>query len=204
MTTPKSTTESTTTAQPETENPKPKRRPTGGKGNQPKKQASKNRAVVKMRRKKIIKAMLEGKTHQEAGIIAGFKPENAGSQVQQTLGKPAMQSALQIAMEKAGVNDELISERLHTLIHGKKVISATVIQGPGSADLKDAGSMTKDFIEVDDNQAIAKGIEIACKIKGAFTEKHEVDIKQPVTIVIKKFCSRVQKPAENAPGGSPA
>lgn len=91
-------------------------------------------------------------------------------------------------MEKHGVSDDCIAERLRVLIYGKKVISANVFVPGSGTDLADAGSMTKDFIEVDDNQAIAKGIEIACKLKGAFAaEKKDVNIKRPLTVVIRRF-----------------
>ena len=81
-------------------NTEKKTKPRGGI--QPRKQASKSKIAVKMRRKKIIKAILDGKTQQEAGIIAGFKPENAGKQVQQTLANPTIMNALVSAMEKHG------------------------------------------------------------------------------------------------------
>lgn len=161
---------------------------------QPKTQAPKSKLAVKMRRKKIIKALAEGKTQQEAGIIAGLSPKTAGQQVQKTLSNPIIANALIAEMEKAGVTDELLAERLHTLLFGTKVISANIF-APGSPipgggpDLADANGMTKDFVEVPDNVALAKGIEIACKIKGQFTEKHEHDIKQPITVIIRKFCS---------------
>lgn len=171
-------------------------------GNQPKNQATKSRAVVKQRRKKIIKAILEGKTHQEAGIIAGLKPENAGSQVSKILQNPPVRNALLEAMEKAGMTDEYLALKHRALIEGTKVISATIVQGPDSSDLKDAGSMSKDFIEVPDNQALAKGLEMMYKLRGKFTEKHEVDIKQPVTIVIRKFCSRGPVDANPGPEGA--
>jgi hypothetical protein len=45
--------------------PKPKR----SGGVQPKKQVPKGKLAVKMRRKKIIAALVEGKTLKEAGII---------------------------------------------------------------------------------------------------------------------------------------
>lgn len=173
-------------------NPTPKRskRPQ----NQPKHQAAKSKAAVKMRRKKIIKALAEGKTQQEAGIIAGLSPKTAAAQVNQTLKNPIIQNALVAEMEKAGVTDALLAERLHTLLHGTKVIAANIF-APGSPipgggpDLADANGMTRDFVEVPDNVALAKGIEIACKIKGQFTEKHEHEIKQPITVVVRKFCS---------------
>lgn len=185
----------------------PKAKRTKKPQNQPKHQASKTKAAVRMRRKKIIKALADGKSEQEAGIIAGFKPENAGVQVSQTLRNPIVQNALIAEMEKAGVSDAVLAERLHSLLFGTKVIAANIFAGGspvpgGGPDLADANSMTRDFVEVPDNVALAKGIEIACKIKGQFTEKHEVDLKRPVTVIIRKFCSPVDPSAGvNQPAG---
>lgn len=178
-----------------------KKEPKPRGGVQPKTQAPKNKAAVKMRRKKIIKAVAEGKTLQEAGIIAGLAPKSAESQVCKTLKNPQVQNALVSEMEKIGLGDACIAERLHTLIHGKKVISAVILAPGSDTDPADAGSMTKDFIEVDDNQAIAKGIELACKIKGQFAaDKHDVNIKRPLTVVIRKFSDD----DEPSPGGPTA
>jgi len=180
----------------EPDNPQPKRAP---RGIQPQKQAPKNAVAVKRRRKIIAAALLEGKSNQDAGIAAGFSEKTAADQVSQTLRNPKFQSTLIAEMEKSGINDSYLSEKLRALIEGTKVISATVIAPGSGSDLKDAGSMSKDFIEVPDNIALAKGIEIAFKIRGQFTDKHEVEVKQPVNIIIRKFCTREKPPQEGAP-----
>jgi hypothetical protein len=176
--------------------PKPKR----SGGVQPRKQANKNRAVVKKRRKKIIKDILAGKTNQEAGIAAGFSPKTAAQQVSQTLRNPIIQNALLAEMEKIGMDDAFFAQQHRELILGTKIISATIIVPGSGSDLQDAGSMSKDFIEVPDLQAKAKGLEMAYKLTGRFTEKHEVDVKRPVNIIIRKFCSRGTLPTEGAAG----
>jgi hypothetical protein len=176
--------------------PKPKR----DGGVQPRKQANKNRAVVKKRRKKIIKDILAGKTNQEAGIAAGFSPKTAAQQVSQTLRNPIIQNALLAEMEKIGMDDAFFAQQHRELILGTKIISATIIVPGSGSDLQDAGSMSKDFIEVPDLQAKAKGLEMAYKLTGRFTEKHEVDMKRPVNVIIRKFCSRGTPPTEGAIG----
>jgi len=188
--------------EPDSPQPKPKRAIRGGV--QPKHHAQKGKVAVAMRRKKIIKALAEGKTLKEAGIIGGLSEKTAATQVFQNLQKPTMMNALVSAMEKRGITDDCLSERLHTLLYGKKVIAANVFAPGSSTDLADAGSMTKDFVEVDDNVAIAKGIELACKIKGQFVDKHEVDMKAPIRVVIRKFCSRGEKPDGPGSGGATA
>ena len=186
-----------------TDNGTTKEKPAKPRGGvQPKTQASKSKIAVKMRRKKIIKAILDGKTQQEAGIIGGFKPENAGSQVAKTLQNPLIMNALVSAMEKRGISDDCIAERLHALLYGTKVISANIFAPGSGTDLADAGSMTKDFVEVADNVAIGKGLEIACKIKGVFSEKREHEIKRPLTILVRRFCADDDAPVPGSGGAT--
>ena len=164
--------------------PKPTK-PRGGV--QPKKQAPKGKLAVKMRRKKIIAALVEGKTLKEAGIIGGLSPKTAATQVCATLQNPIVQNALIHEMEKMGMTDDYLAAHLRQLIEGTKIISANIIVTGGS-DLADGGSMTRDFIEVPDNQALAKGLELACKLKGAFAaEKRDLNLKRPLTVVIRRF-----------------
>jgi hypothetical protein len=167
----------------------PKRQPCGI---QPQKQANKTRAAVELRRKKIIRDILAGKTQQEAGIAAGLSSKSARSQVAQILANPNVKNALIHEMEKLGMTNDFLAGHHKQLIEGTKVISAMVIAPGSGSDLADAGSLTKDFIEVPDLVAKAKGLELAYKLKGLFTEKHEVDVKRPVTVVIRKFCSRTE------------
>jgi hypothetical protein len=168
-----------TAAQSET---KPKR----DGGIQPRKQASKSRAVVKMRRKQIIKDILAGKTQQEAGIAAGFSPKSARSQVAQILANPNVKDALIQEMEKIGMTDDYLAAHHRQLIEGKKLIPA-----------RGSDSETGPYFEVPDNQARARGLELAYRLMGRFSDKHEVDAKAPVQIIIRKFCSRGAKDASD-------
>jgi len=167
-----------------------KNKPRGGV--QPKTQASKSKIAVKMRRKKIIKAILEGKTQQESGIAAGFSHKTAGSQVSKTLQNPIVQNALIHEMEKIGMNDDFLAEHLRKLIDAKKVISANIIVTGGGSDLADAGKMRKDYIQVPDYSAMARGLDLICRLRGLYKDRTEVDVKRPLTIVIRKFCSRTE------------
>jgi hypothetical protein len=172
-----------TTAQSKT---KPKR----DGGIQPRKQASKSRVVVEMRRKQIIKDILAGKTQQETGINAGFSPKSARSQVAQTLANPIVKDALIAAMEKLGIDDIYLAQQHRALIEGTKVISATIITPGGGSELADAGSLRKDFIEIPDYAAMARGLDMAYRLLGRYKDRTGVELKQPVSIIIRKFCSR--------------
>ena len=157
------------------------------RGVQPKTHAKKNRAAVEARRKTIINALLDGKTSLQAGTEAGLSPKTAESQVSQILNNPKTQSTLIEAMERRGMGDDYLAEHHRMLIEGTKVISANIIVPGGGTDLKDAGSMTKDFIEVPDFQAKAKGLDMFYRLLGLYKDKQEIDLKQPITFVTKDF-----------------
>ena len=177
-----------TTQTPTTAQTKPKR----DGGVQPRKQANKARAVVQMRRNKIIKDVLAGKTHQESGVAAGFSPKTAAQQVSQTLRNPIVQNALRTALEKAGLTDEFLANKHRELLSAKRYIPARGNdEGSGSA---------QGYIEVDDFAAQVRALDITHKVAGRYVDRHEVDTKQPLQIVIKKFCSRGTPPQEGAPG----
>ena len=155
-----------------------KRKP---RGVQPKKQAAKNRVAVKARRTKLLKALTEGKTNKEAGIEAGFSPKSAVEQVSQTLRDPKFQDTLCAAMESIGVTNKYLAERHKELIEATKVISCNITV-PGGTDMADAHSQTKDFIDVPDHQARAKGLDMTYRLRGLYQDKLKVD--SSISIVV--------------------
>ena len=148
------------------------------RGIQPKTHAAKSRVAAQVRRKIIANALLDGKTTMEAGLLAGLSPKTADSQVSQILNHPKTKDTLLAAMTARGMDNAYLAEHHRMLIEGKKFIPA-----------RGSDSETNSYIEVPDNQARAKGLELAYRLMGGFTEKHELDIKRPVNIVIRKFCS---------------
>ena len=180
-----------------TAQPKPKR----SGGAQPKHHAPKTRIASKMRRKQIVKDILAGKPLQQAGIDAGLSPKTAASQVTQILAEPKTQDALLAAFEKRGMGDDYAADHHKQLIEATKVISANVFVPGSSTDLADAGSMTKDFVEVPDFQSKAKGLEMLYKLRGKFaTEKHDVNVKRPLTILIRRFSDEGDQPEGSSEG----
>jgi hypothetical protein len=105
-------------------------------------------------------------------------------------------------MEKIGMDDAFFAQQHRELILGTKIISATIIVPGSGSDLQDAGSMSKDFIEVPDLQAKAKGLEMIYKLTGRFTEKHEHEIKRPLTVVIRRFSDDDAPPDSGAREGA--
>jgi hypothetical protein len=173
---------------------------------QPRHHAPKGRVAASLRRKKIIKGIITGKTNRQAGIDSGLSPKTAAAQVTAILKEPETQLNLRTAMEKLGMDDSFFALQLHDLVLGTKIISAMFIAPGSGTDLKDAGSMTKDFIEVPDFAAKAKGIELAYKLTGRMTDKHDVNVKPSITVVVRKFSPRGQPsvaPGSEGAEGSP-
>lgn len=142
---------------------------------QPKTHAAKSKEAVKRRRKTIIKALAEGKTNKEAGIIAGLSPKTAPAQVTAILKEPETQNSFKALLDKY-VPDEVLGEKYKSLLESKKCISAMVVS-PSGEGMKDANSMSKDFIEVDDCAVQLKAADSIAKLKGHMIEKHSVGVE---------------------------
>lgn len=165
---------------------------------QPRHHAPKTKAASALRRKKIIKAFVEGRNLKEAAIATGLSPKTAAQQVSAILKEPEVQRTLQATMEAIGINDNYLAEHLRMLIDSKKVIRANIIASGGVADLKDAGSAIKGYVAIPDYMAMARGLDLVCRLRGLYKDRTRVDIKPPVTVVIRKFCSRGNPPTEGA------
>ena len=145
------------------------------KQNQPKHHANKSKSACKLRRKKIIKALAEGKTNQQAGVEAGLSPKTAADQVSQIISEPKTRSEFQKLLDDA-VPDSELATKYKALLESKKCISAMVVASSGEG-MKDANSMTRDFVEVDDCAVQLKAADSISKLKGHLVEK-------PTNIVI--------------------
>lgn len=129
------------------------------KQNQPKHHANKSKSACKLRRKKIIKALAEGKTNQQAGVEAGLSPKTASDQVSQIISEPKTRSEFQKLLDDA-VPDSELATKYKALLESKKCISAMW-----------------DFVEVDDCAVQLKAADSISKLKGHLVEK-------PTNIVI--------------------
>jgi hypothetical protein len=81
-------------------------------------------------------------------------------------------------MSKHGLDDVSLPKKHADLLDATKTVSA--VSG------RDAGADSVDFVDVPDWQARAKGLEMAYKLKGAFTEKREVTGKDGGPILHKR------------------
>ena len=146
---------------------KPKKKTTK-KQNQPRSHAAKNRAASALRRKRIIRDVAGGKTLKQAGVNAGLNPKTAESQVSQILKEPKVIESFRALLDKV-CPDSKLAAKYDALLEAKKVISAMVIS-PNGEGMKDANTMTKDFIEVDDCAVQLKCADSIAKLKGHLIE----------------------------------
>jgi len=92
---------------------------------------------------KLVKGVAAGKPKYIAAIEAGYSPKSAPQIADETLKKPNVQNALQLALEKAGITPELIMapvvdalrhEELETRLKGHdravKIVQPKQADGP--------------------------------------------------------------------------
>lgn len=128
-------------------------------------------AVDNLRATNIAKRL-----HEKNGNAAAVAKELGCSRqnVNQTKKRPAVRKALQQIinknLKKAGISTEKVYSTLADELEANKVISCNVIASDGEG-MKDANSMTKDFVDVPDWQARDKALDKCLKLMG--------HIKQP-------------------------
>lgn len=83
---------------------------------------------------------------------------------------PRIKSAMAKALERAGATEDKIAQVVARNLDAQKVISANIINKSGEG-MKDADSMTKDFIEVPDGTVQLKAAELAGKFRSDFIER---------------------------------
>jgi len=147
---------------------------------QPKTHAGKSKQATKLRRKKILNSILNGKTQQQAGIEAGLSPKTAPAQVTAILKEPETRATFFDLLHKA-VPDDFHANTFRECMEATKVISANII-AKGGEGMADAHSMTKDFIDVPDYAVRrASAVDVA-KLKG-YTDDNPINTG-PINIMI--------------------
>jgi hypothetical protein len=120
---------------------------------------------LKIRERKFIKAILDGKCPTDAMREAGYAENTALYKSGEKLKK--VKSTIQQLMEKRGLTDDRLLEVLEQGLESKKVIAANII-APNGEGMKDANSLTKDFIEVEDFATRHKYLDTALKLKDSY------------------------------------
>jgi phage terminase small subunit len=131
-----------------------------------------------IRERKLLDNLTSGKFKHanEALIDAGYSESVANSRAKDVIGKPRFQEALQERMDKHDLTDDRLLRKLSAGIDAQKIISANVIIKTENGDeMKEADSMTKDFIEVDDWGAQYRFWKEAANMRGLIP-KDKLDI----------------------------
>lgn len=140
---------------------------------------------LNIRERKFVKSIIEGKSAAQAMRDAGYSERMAKSCASEKLVKTS--ETIQQLMEKKGLTDDYLLQGLLEGTKATKVISATVIAKNGEG-MKDADSMSKDFIDVDDFPTRHKYIETGLKLKGHLRDK--LDISGDIVVEVVKFGSK--------------
>ena len=149
-----------------TESSTPSSTPTPSKKSleQPKSHAPKDRATVALRRRLLIKGVLQGEHIKDVGIATGLSPKTASSTAGRILQEPQTQAAFISILEKKGVTDEFLAEKTKTLLNAKKTLF-----------FQKDGEVT-DEREVEALETQRKTLELATKLKGHLKDRSEVDV----------------------------
>jgi hypothetical protein len=97
------------------------------------------------------------------------------------------------ALERAGITPEYRAAELVKLTQANKVISCNVIASDGEG-MKDANSMTKDFIDVPDNAVRLNAHKHIAELMGDVKSKVEHEVSGKVTFVEMKEIELNGKP----------
>jgi hypothetical protein len=135
-----------------------------------------------IRERKLIKGIIEGKSGIQAMKDAGYADSTAWKKGSQKLAQ--LKPNIQELMEKKGLTDDYLIDGLMEGTKATKVISATIVAKNGEG-MKDADSMSKDFIDVEDYLTRHKYIETGFKLKGHLRDK--IDLAGDVTIEIISY-----------------
>jgi len=121
-------------------------------------------ANLTIKQRKLVKGIADGKTQKQAALEAGYSPKNADNIASHELKKTQVSAAIQDLMEELGLDDKSLLRIHKDMLEAKRIISVMVSKEAN-------GGGTVDFIDVPDWQARGKGLEMAYKLKGAFTDK---------------------------------
>ena len=139
------------------------------------------------RERKFLKYLGQGLDKGEAAIKAGYSAKSAGSLAYQTLQKPLVKTAFQNMLHNHGVTDEKLATVIREGLDANKVISANII-APSGAEMADANSMTKDFVDVHDWLARHKFCDTALKLTSKYPNEkveHEVQGNLDHRVLVK-------------------
>jgi hypothetical protein len=146
------------------------------------KRSEKQKKEISIRKRKTIKGIMEGKPVSKAMREAGFSSKTAHGRCSTKAKELA--PTIQALMEKRGLTDNRLLDVLDDGLKANKVISCNII-ALDKEGMKDADSMTKDFVDVEDHPTRHKFLDTALKLKGHM--KDNEDKNQQITVVVQKW-----------------
>lgn len=140
--------------------------------------------MLNLRQQKFKANRLAGMNLTNAAIAAGYSRKYAmakGTKIDRLI-----RVELESAFEQAGLTDKAIVEHALEGLKATKAISCNVIAQNGEG-MKDANSMTKDFVDVPDWQARHKYFETILKLTGKLKDKPLIDLSEHKTYNVTKI-----------------
>jgi len=139
---------------------------------------------LSFRERRLIKNLQDPncKSLSEAMRASGYAESTIRDHPGRIVGNSRVKEAITEIMDRQGITDDRLVEVLGQGLGATKVISAMVIKGDPSSiadekdGMKEADSMTKDFIEVDDYMARHKYLETGLKLRGHLQSKVDVNV----------------------------
>ena len=140
-----------------------------------------------VKQRKFVKYFVESGNASEAALKAGYSFRESG---QENLSKPLVLDAFQKLLDKNGLTDQKIIDKLNQLIDAKRVQSCNILIK------KEDGKVIpqenpNDFIEVEDNHVQADMVKFLCKLKERLNGRdHKQD--KPVQNFYMQFVNLVE------------
>ena len=136
------------------------------------KTGNKNEKALTIREQKVVSNLMAGMNKKDALLSAGYAESTATKVPDEIIGKNRIQKAIKDRMEEMDLDDQTFLDTLKEGLQATKIISAIVI-APAGEGMKEAGGMTRDFIEVPDFDARHKYLTTGLKLKGHLRDKIE-------------------------------
>jgi len=117
------------------------------------KQLGKSKKALELRAKKIVTALLDGATQEQALLSAGYSAQTAKTQSTAILENPVVQKTFCEILEKVGLTDTYVAKKYRELLDATR---------------------KQDGVDVPDYMALARGLDFYYKITNRYVEKKEI------------------------------
>ena len=142
------------------------------------------------RESRLVKGIVEGKTQKQAMREAGYAATTVRARA--SFKVKQLTPTIKILMEKKGLTDDRLLDVLDDGLHANKVISCNII-ALNKEGMKDADSMTKDFVDVEDHPTRHKFLDTALKLKGYMKDNPNLIGETTNWIFIESFNAKTEK-----------